>query len=108
MKYYCTHCREHVLLTSCDVEDERYEYCPLCGNDHNLVPSNGQPSKKETDAAKVIPGSTKHIDFEQWQVKEFELEKKQDRAIDVYHNALDAGYEREDAEREYKKIMSNV
>jgi len=108
MKYYCTHCKEPVLLVSMDIEDERYEYCPLCGNDHNLVPFTGQPSQKETSAASIIKPSTKHIDFAEWQAKEFELEKKQDRAIDAYHNALDAGHERQEAEREYKKIMSNV
>lgn len=101
MKYYCTHCQEHVLTVSQDIEDTTYEYCPLCLNDLNLVESAGQPSKKEMDAAIVIEPSTNHLDFAQWQAKELELEKKQDRAIDAYHNALDSGYNREDAEKEY-------
>ena len=105
MKYYCTHCKEPVLLASMDIEDERYEYCPLCGNDHNLIRFTGQPSDKEQRAAMIKEPSLKHIDFAQWQAKELELEKKQDRAIDAYHNALDAGYEKEEAEREYKNVM---
>lgn len=105
MKYYCTSCQEHVLVTSQDIEDTTYEYCPLCGNDRNLVESAGQPSKKEMEAAKIIPENTKHINFTQWQAKELELEKKQDRAIDAYHAALHLGYKREDAEGEYFKMM---
>jgi len=99
---FCTKCNINwASLHSRDVEDECYEYCPLCGNDFFLEerkpgdsyirnPLNGiikniqtnQPYIATVDKPFVSAPFKEEFDYESWKQSR---EERIESAIDTYH-----------------------